>query len=110
MKRFSEMMLLRIFVGEEDKYEGEVIYEKLLEEALNRGLKGGTVLRGMIGFGASKEIHSYHLLTMSEDLPVVVEIIDTREKIEMFLPIIDNILEKGVVTVENIRAFCYSQK
>ena len=109
MEKFSSMMLLRIFVGENDKIDGEIIYEKLLEEALKRGLKGATVLRGMLGFGVNKEIHSYHLLSVSENLPVVIEIVDIKEKIELFLPVIDNLLEEGLVTVENIKAFSYSK-
>jgi hypothetical protein len=107
MKLPSEAELLRIFIGESDTHKGRPLYEILVEEARRRGLAGATVLRGTIGFGASSRIHTAHILRLSEDLPMVVEIVDTPEKIAAFLPDLDTLIDEGLVTLERVRVILY---
>ncbi len=107
MKLPSEAFLLRIFIGESDKHGGRPLYEVLVEEARKRGMAGATVLRGFLGFGASSRIHTSKILRLSEDLPVVVEIVDTEERIEAFLPDLDTMIEEGLVTLEKVRVIAY---
>jgi PII-like signaling protein len=96
----EEGQLLRIFIGESDKHDGRPLYEWLVLQARERGLAGATVLRGLMGFGAHSRLHTAKVLRLSEDLPIVVEIVDTRAKIEAFLPIVDAAVVEGLVTVE----------
>lgn len=107
MKLPSEAELLRIFIGESDKYEGRPLYEVLVEEARERGLAGATVLRGTLGFGAHSRIHTAKILRLSEDLPMVVEIVDKPERIAEFLPRLDEMLGEGLVTLEKVRVILY---
>ncbi|MBN1591170.1 MAG: DUF190 domain-containing protein [Pirellulales bacterium] len=107
MKLPSEASLLRIFIGESDKVGGKPLYEVLVEEARRRGLAGTTVVRGFLGFGASSRIHTSKVLRLSEDLPVVVEIVDTEERIEAFLPDLDQMITEGLVTLERVRVVVY---
>ncbi len=107
MKLPSEAQLLRIFVGESDKVHGRPLYEVIVEEARRRGLAGATVLRGMLGFGANSHIHTAKVLRLSEDLPMVVEIVDTPEKIEGFLPDLDALVTEGLVTLEKVQVIAY---
>lgn len=107
MKLPSEAQLLRIFLGESDKHRGRPLYEVIVEEARRNGLAGATVLRGMLGFGASSHIHTAKLLRLSEDLPMVVEIVDSPEKIEKFLPDLDNMLTDGLITLEKVQVIAY---
>jgi hypothetical protein len=97
-----EGRLLRIFVAEQDKHEGQPLYEWLLHKAREERLAGCTVLRGMAGFGADSHEHTSKILRLSADLPVVVEIIDAAERIEHFLPFVDEAVEDGLVTVEHV--------
>jgi hypothetical protein len=99
--------LLRIFVGENDKYEGQPLYEWIVQKARERGLAGATVLRGLEGFGAHSRLHTAKILRLSSDLPIVVEIVDTEEKIETFLPQIDEAVEEGLATVERVEVRFY---
>jgi PII-like signaling protein len=92
--------LLRIFIGESDRHEGQPLYQWLLLKAREQGLAGATVLRGIAGFGAHSRLHSAKLLRLSEDLPIVVEIVDTRERIEAFLPLVDAAITEGLATLE----------
>lgn len=94
--------LLRIFVGESDRHEGMALYEWLVRSAHDHGLAGATVLRGVEGFGARSRLHTAKILRLSSDLPIVVEIVDTMEKIEAFLPIIDGAVQEGLATVEKV--------
>ena len=96
----SEGKLLRIFIGESDKFDGKPLYEWLVLKAKAEGLAGATVLRGLMGFGANSRVHTSKILRLSNDLPVVVEIVDTHEKISGFLPIIENVIKEGLVTLE----------
>ena len=107
MKLPSEAQLLRIFVGESDKHHGRPLYEAIVEDARKRGLAGATVLRGTLGFGASSRIHTAKLLRLSEDLPMVIEIVDTPEKIEAFLPDLDAMIGEGLVTLEKVQVIVY---
>lgn len=107
MKLPAEAELLRIFIGESDRYHGRPLYEALVEDARRRGLAGATVLRGTLGFGAHSRIHTAKILRLSEDLPMVVEIVDTPEKIAAFLPDLDAMIGEGLVTLEKVRVIVY---
>ena len=107
MKEQQTAELLRIFIGETDRHEGKPLYEAIVAAARGRGMAGATVLRGIEGFGAHSRMHSAKILRSSEDLPIVVEIVDTTEKIEAFLPVLDGMIEEGMVTVETIRILAY---
>ena len=105
----EEGYLLRIFMGENDKMDGRPLYEWLVREAKTGGMAGATVLRGMMGFGAhSKVIHTFKIERLSEDLPVVIEIVDSKEKIEDFLAYTENRIKRGMlVTVEKVQVRIY---
>jgi PII-like signaling protein len=107
MKLPSEAELLRIFIGESDKHRGRPLYEVVVEEARRRGLAGATVLRGTIGFGASSRIHTAKILRLSEELPMVIEIVDKPERIAEFLPVLDDMVTEGLVTLERVRVIAY---
>jgi PII-like signaling protein len=98
---------LRIYIGESDQWEGRPLYEALVLLARERHLAGATVLRGPLGFGAHSRIHTTKLLTLSEDLPVVVEMVDSPEKIAEFLPLVDERVHEGLVTLEPVTVFKY---
>ncbi len=103
----EEGTLLRIFIGELDKHEGRPLYEVLVEEARRRGLAGATVLRGVMGFGANSRIHTTKILRLSEDLPMIIEIVDEAEKINAFLPDLDDMIGEGLVTWERVHIVIY---
>ncbi len=107
MKLPTEAELLRIFIGESDKLHGRPLYEMIVEDARRRGLAGATVLRGVIGFGATSRIHTAKILRLSEDLPMVIEIVDKPERIAEFLPDLDQIITEGLVTLEKVRVIAY---
>lgn len=94
--------LLRIFLGESDRHEGVPLHEWLVRRAREHGLAGATVLRGLAGFGAHSRLHTAKILRLSTDLPIVVEIVDTKEKIEAFLPVVDGAVVEGLATVEKV--------
>lgn len=103
MKLPDESALLRVFVGEADKFEGRPLYQAIVEEARAAGLSGATVLRGLMGFGAASRLHTVKVLRISEDLPMVVEIVDSPEKVEAFLPRLKTMAPGGLVTIEKVR-------
>lgn len=103
MKLEGEAKLLRIFVGESDRHGGRPLYEAIVLEAKRQGLAGATVFKGFMGFGAHSRIHTAKVLQLSEDLPVVVEIVDTEEKIRAFLPVLDGMVREGLVTLEKVQ-------
>ncbi len=107
MKLPWEAQLLRIFIGESDRHEGRPLYEVIVEMARERGMAGATVLRGILGFGANSRIHTSKILRLSEDLPLVIEIVDKPERIEAFLPELDGLIEEGLVTLEMVKVFVY---
>lgn len=99
--------LLRIFIGESDKYEGMPLYEWIVRAARENGIAGATVLRGLEGFGARSRIHTSKILRLSEDLPIVIEIVDTLDKIENFIPVIDEAIVEGLATIEKVQIRFY---
>lgn len=99
----SEAFLLRIFIGESDKCEGKPLYEVIVERARKNGLAGATVLRGFLGFGVNSRIHTSKVLRLSEDLPIVIEIVDAEEKVNAFLSEVDSLMGEGLVTLEKVR-------
>lgn len=107
MRFEGEGKLLRVFIGESDRFEGKPLYRALVERARKEGIAGATVLRGIEGFGASSHLHTSRILRLSEDLPIVVEIVDTPEHIERILPIIDAMVGDGMVTVERVQVLTY---
>ena len=103
----KEGKLLRVFIGENDKYEGQPLYEWIVLKAREQGLAGATVIRGIEGFGAQSRLHTAKILRLSSDLPIVVEIVDTEDKIEAFLPSIDDAVGEGLATVEKVEVRFY---
>lgn len=104
---FGEGCLLRIYVGESDKHQGRPLYEWIVRQARDRGLAGATVLRGIEGYGGHHKIHTAKVLDISPDLPLVVEIVDTSEQIEAFLPLLDGAIKGGVATMEKLSMRVY---
>jgi PII-like signaling protein len=107
MKLPDQAHMLRIFIGENDQYKGKPLYEQIVLKARELNMSGATVLRGILGFGASSRIHAAKLLTLSEDLPIVVEIVDSEENIDKIMPFIDETVEEGLVTIEKMRIIKY---
>ncbi|HTR99582.1 MAG TPA: DUF190 domain-containing protein [Bacteroidota bacterium] len=112
MKLEGEGKLLRIFLGESDRVNGRMMYEVLVRSAREAGLAGATVLRGIEGFGAKSRIHTAKILRLSEDLPIIVEIVDTEDKIRAFMPVVDELFQKsgsgGMITLEKADVIHYS--
>jgi PII-like signaling protein len=98
---------LRIFIGELDKWHHQPLYEAIVLKARERGLAGATVLRGPMGFGAHSRVHTAKILRLSEDLPVIIEIVDKEEKIQAFLPELDQMIPDGLVTTEKVHVIIY---
>ena len=103
----KQALLLRIFFGEDDKLEGRPLYEAIVLRAREMHLAGATVLRGPMGFGASSRLHTTKILRLSEDLPLVIEIVDSEEKINDFLPVLDRMMSSGLVTLEKVQVLQY---
>ncbi|HNQ50179.1 MAG TPA: DUF190 domain-containing protein [Candidatus Omnitrophota bacterium] len=106
----EEGMLLRVFIGESDQYKGKALYEQIVLKARELNLAGATVLRGIMGFGADSRVHTAKLLRLSEDLPVVIEIVDSKEKLDTLLPFLDEVVEEGLITLEKARVIKYRHK
>lgn len=107
MKLAGEGRLLRIFIGESDQWHHKPLYHEIVEMARREGMAGATVLRGIEGFGAHSRIHTTRILSLSEDLPLVVEVVDTTEKVRTFLERIDPMIGEGLVTVEPVEVHLY---
>lgn len=107
MKISEDGQLLRIFIGESDRWQGKPLYEAIVLKAREMGIAGATMLRGLMGFGAASRIHTAKILRLSEDLPIVVEIVDSADKIEALLPVIDEMVQEGLVTLEKVRVIQY---
>ncbi|HKA19534.1 MAG TPA: DUF190 domain-containing protein [Blastocatellia bacterium] len=103
----DEGQLLRVYVGESDRWQGKPLYEAIVLKAREMGIAGATALRGIMGFGAASRIHTSKILRLSEDLPVVVEIVDNAEKIAQLLPEIESMVQEGLVTLETVRMHQY---
>lgn len=99
--------LLRIFIGENDRHDGRPLHEWIVAEARRQGLAGATTIRGLSGFGAQSRVHTASILRLSTDLPIVVEIVDTEEKVEAFLPTIDGAIGEGLATLEKVDVRIY---
>src|SRR5438067_13076971 len=105
-----DAVLLRIFIGEDDKFERLPLYETIVLKAREMHLAGATVLRGPMGFGHSSHIHTTKILRLSQDLPLVIEIVDTQEKIDAFLPVLDGMMTSGLVTLEKVQVLQYGAR
>jgi len=102
-----EAMLLRIFIGESDRWHHQPLYEAIVLKARQLHLAGATVLRGPMGYGKSSRLHTAKILRLSMDLPLVIEIVDGEEKIQAFLPVLDEMMKGGLVTLEKVRVIDY---
>jgi PII-like signaling protein len=105
----KDAVLLRIFFGEADKYQGRPLYEAIVMKARELHLAGATVLRGPMGFGHSSRVHTAKILRLSEDLPLLIEIVDAEEKIDAFLPVLDQMMGSGLVTLEKVKVLQYGK-
>lgn len=99
--------LVRVFIGESDTWEGAPLYQAIVRRAHEMGLAGATVLRGIEGYGAHSRLHTARILRLSEDLPIVVEIVDTPERIAQILPVLDEMVHEGLVTLETVEIIAY---
>jgi PII-like signaling protein len=107
MKIPEEGSLLRIFIGESDQWQGRPLYEAIVLKARELHLAGATVLRGPMGFGAHSRLHTTKILRLSEDLPIIIEIVDAKEKIDELMPHIDAMVQEGLVTIERVQVIKY---
>jgi PII-like signaling protein len=107
MKLPQEGMLLRVFIGEADTYNGKALYEQIVLKARELNLAGATVTRGILGFGASSRMHSAKLLRLSMDLPVVIELVDTEENLDKLMPFLDETVTDGLITLEKVKVIKY---
>lgn len=107
MKIEGEGRLLRVFIGESDRWEGRPLSEAIVRLARQAGLAGATVLRGLEGFGARSRVHTARILRLSEDLPIIVEIVDRRERIDAILPELDRMVGEGLITIEDVHVIAY---
>ena len=105
-----DSILLRIFIGENDRHEHHSLFEAVVLKARELHLAGATVLRGPMGFGKSSHLHTAKILRLSEDLPIVIEIVDSEEKIQAFLPVLDQMMGSGLVTMEKVKVIQYGKK
>ena len=99
--------ILRVFIGESDRHDGRPLYEAIVLEARRLGMAGATVVRGALGFGVHSRIHTSKLLRLSEDMPMIVEIVDDPAKIEAFIPTLDAMVGDGLITIEKVRVVAY---
>jgi hypothetical protein len=106
----KEAVLLRVFLGESDKYHGRPLYEAIVMKARELHLAGATVLRGPMGFGHSSRLHTAKILRLSEDLPLVIEIVDSEQAINDFLPVLDGMMKSGLVTLEKAQVLRYGDQ
>ncbi len=104
-----QAVLLRIFLGEDDRHEHKPLYEAIVLKAREMHLAGATVLRGPMGYGHSSRLHTAKILRLSEDLPVVIEIVESEEKINEFLPVLDGMMGSGLITLEKVQVLQYGQ-
>ncbi len=110
MKLPEQGVLLRVFISEADSYEGRPLYEQIVMRARELNLAGATVTRGIMGFGANSRVHTAKVLRLSEDMPVIVEIVDTKENLDKLFPFIDKMVCDGLVTMERVKVIKYSHR
>jgi PII-like signaling protein len=108
MKNEGPGRRVRIYLGESDRWHGKSLYMAIVQEARKRGLAGATVARGIMGFGAHSVVHESHLFSLSQDRPIVIEIVDTDEKIREFLPVLDGMIDEGMITTSDVEIISYS--
>jgi hypothetical protein len=107
MKIPADGKLLRIFIGEQDKWQGQPLYEAITHLAKKEGMAGATAIKGFMGFGCKSHMHTAKLLRLSEDLPIMIEIVDSEEKINKFLPHLDEMVKEGLITLEKVNVVMY---
>lgn len=107
MKLAENSLLIRIFIGESDKYKGKILYEAIVEKARELHLAGASVFRGILGYGADSRMHKTKLLDLSEDLPIVIEIVDSKENIDKLIPFLDETVTEGLITIEEVKVIKY---
>jgi len=110
MKMPAEGKLLRIFIGEADKWNGKPLHEEIVFLAKREGLAGATAVKGFMGFGCKSHMHSANILRLSTDLPVIIEIVDSEEKINQFIPKLDDMVKEGLITIEKASVIMYRAK
>jgi PII-like signaling protein len=110
MKIPQDGYLLRVFIGESDRWHGQPLYEAIVLKARELHLAGATVLRGPMGFGANSRLHTTKILRLSEDLPMVIEIVDAKDKIDSLMPHIDEMVQEGLVTLERVQVIQYRSR
>jgi len=110
MKLPEEGTLLRIFLGETDSYKGKPLYEQIVLKAQELNLAGATVVRGIMGFGADSRMHTAKILRLSEDLPIIIEIVDTEENLQKLQPFLDETVEEGLITLEKVKVIKYRHR
>jgi PII-like signaling protein len=108
MKLSGQGLLLRVFIGESDRWHGKPLHEALVLKARELGLAGATVVRGVEGFGAHSRLHTTKVLRLSEDLPLIIEIVDTEERVRAFIPVCDEMIGEGLITLEKVEVLKYS--
>jgi PII-like signaling protein len=99
---------VRVYIGEADHWKGKALYAAIVERMRREGIAGATVFQGIMGFGANSRVHATHLLTLSEDLPVVIEIVDTEERIQLVLPILEEMVSEGLITIDDVHVIKYT--
>lgn len=109
MLKQEEMVLMRIFVGESDRFQNKPLYEALVELFCAEGVAGATVIKGAMGYGVTSEVHSDRFLRLSSDLPVIVEVVDSEEKIDAVLPLIEGMFQGGLITLEKTRVINFNK-
>ncbi|MFA6349432.1 MAG: DUF190 domain-containing protein [Candidatus Omnitrophota bacterium] len=107
MKIPADGKLLRIFIGEADKWNGKPLYEEIILLAKKNAMAGATAIRGFMGFGCKSHMHTTKLLRLSEDLPIIIEIVDSEEKISKFVPLLDEMVKEGLITIEKANVVMY---
>jgi hypothetical protein len=107
MKIPADGKLLRIFIGEADKWQGRPLYEEIILLAKKNSMAGATAIKGFMGFGCKSHMHTTKLLRLSEDLPIIIEIVDSEDKINQFLPLIDEMVKEGLITIEKANVIMY---
>jgi len=107
MKIPADGKLLRIFIGEQDKWHDRPLYEAIIHLAKKEGMAGATAIKGFMGFGAKSRMHTAKILRLSEDLPIVIEMVDSEEKINKFLPHLDDMVKEGLITLEKVNVIMY---
>jgi uncharacterized protein len=106
----GEQSLIRVFIGEGDKWKHQPLSVALLERLRREGFAGATIFRGVAGFGAHSVVHASHILRLSQDLPILIEIVETEERVQALLPILEEMVQEGLVTIEKVRVLRYAAR